>query len=132
LGQDEEINDLFGKSAGKNSHPSITKILVRDLEMTETWKERFLDFQKKGRPFTEEKTEIVIDRMKGSAQGGGLRNIERVPSGVAFSGSIVVRFSSEKEKNRIKEILQEAFQYLENDALGGEWISRIWSSKNRS
>ncbi len=119
LGQDDTINNFFGMGAGRNKKGGITKILVRDLQMTKEWEEKFKEFTRKGKQFFEEKTEIVIDRKTGSAKNGGLRNIERVPAGIAFDGSIVLRCTSETEKKEMTEMLKKAFDHLENDALGG-------------
>lgn len=67
---------------------------------------------------TEFKTEIVIDRQKGTAKDGGLRTIERVPPSITFEGKILIRYM-EGEEEEIKKVLDEGINLLNNDYLGG-------------
>ncbi|OQB09882.1 MAG: RAMP superfamily protein [Parcubacteria group bacterium ADurb.Bin216] len=127
LGQDKGVNDLkdadislmFGRAADKkNDSNDPTRIIVRDLFMTDEWKEKFLQFKDDGLSFIEEKSETNIDRVTCKASP---RFIERVPAGVDFSGSIVLRvFQSDSgQEEEMKQMIEKSLILVENDALGG-------------
>lgn len=116
------INDYFGptseylkiKKDDKEFVQKPTRLIFRDLNLSKEDKEKF----NSGDVTTEFKTEIVIDRSKGTAKDGGLRSIERVPPSVKFKGEILIRyFDGELEK--IMEILNQGIELLNNDYLGG-------------
>ena len=69
--------------------------------------------------FVEAKTEVVIDRLKGSVGSSGPRVIERVPAGVVFDFSLSLRVFKNEEKDEHLDILKMGLRLLENDALGG-------------
>ena len=75
--------------------------------------------QKMNSLFVEGKTEVVIDRRTGTAKGGGLRQIERVPAGAIFSLEVVLRSFEEGEDTEHLDIIKKGLRLLENDALGG-------------
>lgn len=119
---DDTINDYFGptseylkiKKDDKEFVQKPTRLIFRDLNLSKEDKEKF----NSGDVTTEFKTEIVIDRSKGTAKDGGLRSIERVPPSVKFKGEILIRyFDGELEK--IMEILNQGIELLNNDYLGG-------------
>jgi len=104
--QGETINENF---------ESPTRILFRDIFLNQDYKEKY----KSGKIGTEIKTEISIDRAKGSAKDGALRFIERVPPGTIFQGEILIRYTSQTELENIQKILTNGFELLNNDYLGG-------------
>lgn len=68
--------------------------------------------------YTEIKTEVTIDRKKGTAAGSGPRSTERVPAGAKFNFEITYKvFDQEDEKNL--QLLLNGMKLLELDALGG-------------
>jgi CRISPR-associated protein Csm3 len=69
--------------------------------------------------FVEAKTEVVIDRLTGTARGGGLRTIERVPAGVVFDFMLSLRVFVNEERAEHVDIIKKGLSLLENDALGG-------------
>jgi CRISPR-associated protein Csm3 len=71
--------------------------------------------------FAEVKTEIAMDRNKGSARSGALRTQERVPAGAKFDFSFSMRLFEEDKAIRgdYFKKLSEAFSMLEKDYLGG-------------
>ncbi len=83
--------------------------LITDLEYL---KEKMLS------SFVEAKTEVAINRITGTAQGGALRTIERVPAGVVFDLHIVLKNYEENDKDNL-EIIKKGLKLLENDSLGG-------------
>lgn len=119
LEKDEEINTYFGRAAKRETTTEPTRLLFRDFSLTETWQREFEERKRSGKLFFEEKTEISIDRKSGTVGGSGVRQFERVPSGVAFVGEIVVRIFEGDSVAKAQELLQEGFAMLEDDALGG-------------
>jgi len=121
---DDTINEYFGptsdylrrkKSNGDNYEQKPTRFIFRDLFLDDEDKQKF----QMGEITTEFKTEIVIDRKKGTAKDGGLRTIERVPPSVKFKGEILIRvMDNDNEKDLIK-VLEEGIELLNNDYLGG-------------
>lgn len=87
---------LFGVPAEETAQePSATRLIVRDSFLTPVCAtkldspeySRYLDAR-----FTEVKTEVGIDRLKGGANQAGPRQMERVPRGSQFDCEIVVTF----------------------------------------
>jgi CRISPR-associated protein Csm3 len=110
---------FFGnvKGSGENI-PS--KVLFRDARMIGAGlllqKVKTFDL-----PFTEVKTEVVIDRIKSSALP---RSLERVPAGIEFRMSIVLNVWEELPHALPQEVLLkvlfDGFHLLEKDYLGGK------------
>jgi CRISPR-associated protein Csm3 len=69
--------------------------------------------------FSEAKTEVVIDRISGTAKGGGLRIMERIPAGTVFDFSLSLRIYKEEEAAEHKNIILKGMKLLQQDALGG-------------
>ena len=69
--------------------------------------------------FVESKTEVAIDRITGTAKGGALRIIERVPAGVVFDLEVILKSYESDEEDEFLNILLKGLKLLQNDALGG-------------
>ncbi|MBN2572353.1 MAG: type III-A CRISPR-associated RAMP protein Csm3 [Ignavibacteriales bacterium] len=118
----DTINDYFGptseylktKKDAKEFEQKPTRLLFRDLGLSDKDKEKF----RSGEVTTEFKTEIVIDRSKGTAKDGGLRSIERVPPSVKFIGEVLIRYFDGELENIIN-VLNQGIELLNNDYLGG-------------
>lgn len=119
---DDTINDLFGptseylktKKDDKSYIQKPTRFIFRDLCVDKDSEEKF----KSGEIMTEFKTEIKIDRDKGTAKDGALRTIERVPPFVKFKGEILIRYF-DSELDDILNVLNKGIDLLNNDFLGG-------------
>lgn len=119
---DDTINLYFGptsdylrtKKDDKKYEQKPTRLIFRDLFLDENDKQKFLT----GEITTEFKTEIVIDRAKGTAKDGGLRTIERVPPSIKFVGEILIRYENGELANILK-VLNEGIELLNKDYLGG-------------
>ena len=105
---------LFGES-GANSK-DITRTVFRDCFITKEVRKAYLDNRIK---LTEEKYENVIDRKTGTTIGGGLRQIERVPSAVEFDFTLSIRVFDEVNRELFKNTILLGLKLLELDALGG-------------
>lgn len=120
--KDDTINAYFGptseylktKKDDKEFDQKPTRLIFRDLQMSDEDKAKF----NSGEITTEFKTEIVIDRNKGTAKDGGLRSIERVPPTVKFKGEILIRYF-DGELDNIIAVLSQGVELLNKDYLGG-------------
>jgi len=117
------ICKIFGLPAEhKKSTP--TRLTVRDSDLIgivkddklEKGAEKLLKAKNTDMPYTEVKTEVVIDRITSSATP---RNFERVPAGAVFDLNLICNIY---EGDNEKEILDEIFKGLklvQDDYLGG-------------
>ncbi|MEA5259536.1 type III-A CRISPR-associated RAMP protein Csm3 [Arcicella aquatica] len=68
-------------------------------------------------PFTEAKTEVVIDRITSAAMP---RTFERVPAGAKFSLNIVINvFDDDPFRDELQTLTFKALQLVQDDYLGG-------------
>lgn len=106
---------LFGSASGdKDQRPS--RIIVRDgrllySEDKKLWKNTDL-------PFTETKTEVIIDRVTSAAMP---RTFERVPAGAKFELDIVLNIfeGDNKSEGELLSHTLRGLQMLQDDYLGG-------------
>ena len=126
-GQEFEPEDavlrIFGTSAKRDAWSGgPTRLLMRDCFLLDHWRSKTLDA---GRELTEEKTEVVIDRIAGSALDGvGARQIERVPPGAEFEFEAVFRIYEYESDQGARDLeclawLIQGLDLLQQDALGG-------------
>lgn len=112
VGKSEILNNLFGYAS--NNQPS--KLIVRDAYLTADSVEKLvaasLDM-----PYTENKYENTIDRVKGKAEHP--RQSERVPAGAEFDVEMVINVWDNDNADELKQLLQQGIALIENDYLGG-------------
>ena len=92
-----------------------TRFIFRDIFLSERDRKNF----ENGSIQTEAKTEIKIDREKGTAAHGALRVTERIPPQVIFEGEVLIRSIDDDDEKLNESMLQEAVKLLNNDYLGG-------------
>lgn len=114
VGQCEKVNNLFGFA--KKNMPS--KLIVRDAYLTE----ESVNSLKKcndtlDMPFTENKYENTIDRVKGMAQHP--RQQERVPAGAQFGIEMIINVWEDDKADALLQMLKDAIRLIQNDYLGG-------------
>jgi CRISPR-associated protein Csm3 len=115
---------LFGTSE-KETTAGPGRVLFRDCWLDKNSKEELRELKsEKGLLYVEEKYENVIDRTTGTTKKGGLRQMERVPSGMAFDFELDYRiFDMDGDKGETDEdyfyYIKKGLQLLQNDALGG-------------
>lgn len=119
---DDPILRIFGTPAKREKwHGGPTRLVVRDAPLARAWLAETLE---RGLPLTEEKTEVLIDRIAGKAHDRvGPRQTERVPSGAVFDLAMVFRLydtgdAGARDKQCLNWLLQ-GLDFLEQDALGG-------------
>ncbi len=118
------IVHLFGDSSdGRNAKKDekikqieITRVIFRDCFITQEVRKAYLENRVK---LTESKYENVIDRKTGTTIGGGLRQIERVPSAIEFDFTISIRVFKDDNEELLKNTILLGLKLLELDALGG-------------
>lgn len=112
---------LYGNSPG-NEKQRPSRVIVRDAHFTKSTLEKYKGV-KTDLPFTEAKTEVVIDRITSAAMP---RTFERVPAGVAFNFEIVLNIfdkdvveEEEFKEDDLKNCLLQGMRLLQDDYLGG-------------
>ena len=118
------IVNLFGDSSdGRNAKKDeeikgieITRAIFRDCFITEDVRKAYLSNEVE---LFETKYENVIDRKTGTTISGGLRQIQRVPSGVEFDFNMSIRVFKDDNDELLKTTIILGLKLLELDALGG-------------
>lgn len=110
---------IFG-NALKAWRAGPTRLVLRDAAIDGKWRDEILG---DGLPLTEEKTEVVIDRISGKAGRAGTRQTERVPAGALFDFAMAFRIfdtgdGGARDVACLNWVLQ-GLDLLEQDALGG-------------
>lgn len=108
---------LFGSATSDENKRTITRLSVRDsfLDLNH-FTENFSQLYKKN-IYTEEKTENVIDRIKGTAQHP--RTMERVPPGTRFISEFVISFYEDDDVGSLLKTFIQGLRLLEDEYLGG-------------
>jgi len=112
------IVKLFGESAEniKKDEISISRLIFRDNFISNDIRVMYLNNKIS---FSEEKAENKINRLTGSTEDGGLRFIERVPSGVEFDFEVVIRSFDGDDIELFEDTIRLGLKLLELDTLGG-------------
>ena len=114
--ENSPLSLLFGAISEKQDikkfqHPS--RLIVRDGKMTNA--DAFLN--KTDLPYTESKTEVVIDRITSKAMP---RTFERVPAGAEFNLNLVLNiFEHDSMEDTLIKHLFQGLRLLQDDYLGG-------------
>ena len=119
VGLDEKVNNLFGITENKaiNTSNQPSKIIVRDAMLSDDSKKMLLDCDNLDMPYTENKFENVIDRVKGIAQHP--RQTERVPAGAEFCAEFIINIWDDDDEQEMMALFEKGIRLLENDYLGG-------------
>lgn len=119
VGLDSKVNNLFGitESKANNTTNQPSKIIVRDAMLSDESKKMLLDCDNLDMPYTENKFENVIDRVKGIAQHP--RQTERVPAGAKFNAEFVINVWDDDDEQEMMALFEKGIRLLENDYLGG-------------
>jgi CRISPR-associated protein Csm3 len=96
-----------------------SRIIVRDSNLSDDSIAKLEKSDFTDMPFTEIKWENVIDRVKGAAKNGGIRQIERVPAGASFKLGFIINIFEKDDKDTLLSLFIEGLELLEDDYLGG-------------
>ena len=112
VGKSETVNNLFGYAS--NNQPS--KLIVRDAYLSDDSVKKLVEASL-DMPYTENKYENTIDRVRGKAEHP--RQSERVPAGAEFEVEMVINVWDDDNANELKQLLRQGIALIENDYLGG-------------
>lgn len=106
--------ELFGNAVGNEGvvEQKPSRLIVRDCHLLNA----ALLFSKTEIPYTEAKTEVVIDRITSAASP---RQIERVPAGAEFSLIMILNIWSGDDETELMKNLFRSLELLCDDYLGG-------------
>jgi len=109
------ICQIFGVSAAEDKG-TAARLIVRDSNLTEESFKKLEKSKSTDMPFTEVKTEVVIDRITSAATP---RNFERVPAGAQFELNMVCNiYEGDKEVELLGKVF-EGLRLVQDDYLGG-------------
>lgn len=119
VGLDEEVNNLFGITESKTNHINNqpSKLIVRDAMLSDDSKKALLASDNLDMPYTENKFENVIDRVRGVAEHP--RQTERVPAGAVFNAEFIINIWDDDNEQELLALFKKGIRLLENDYLGG-------------
>jgi len=103
------------KTCFEGDNKSPTRFIFRDINLTDEYQKQF----ENGQILTEIKTEIKINRQKGTAEGGALRTTERIPPKIEFEGDFLMRVIDDNDASLCKSVIEQGIKLLNNDYLGG-------------
>lgn len=114
-----DLLKLFGGAPGGDidqivSEIGPTRLSFWDCPLNAEWKKSALD--ERNLPETETKTENSIDRIRGVAANGAIRQTERVVAGAEFDFSLTLKVHDNEE---LLEMVLTGLKLLEHDSLGG-------------
>jgi CRISPR-associated protein Csm3 len=113
------IPALFGttpEKMGKFRQPT-SRLIVRDCPLTRNSSEKLGKLKTTDMPFTEVKTEVVIDRITSAATP---RQMERVPAGAIFEMTLILNlYHGDIDADYLKKVI-EGLCLVQNDYLGGK------------
>lgn len=120
VGGNAKVNNLFGitekKGTDRPNQPS--KIIVRDAYLTEQSEQVLTSCDSLDMPYTENKFENTIDRIKGKAEHP--RQSERVPAGAEFAAEFVINvWDNDGDGSELLNMLKQGISLIENDYIGG-------------
>ncbi len=113
----QAILKIFGSSGADKEDEQVfgpTRVSFADCFLDDDWKK----LAKNNRwLLTEEKSENIINRIKGTAENP--RFIERVPEGTRFKFLVTFKILEDSDNVLFDDILLKGLKLLEMDALGG-------------
>lgn len=107
------ICQLYGTATG-NENQIPSRLLVRDGRLIN--EEELQNAEGTDMPYTEVKTEVVIDRVTSAAMP---RQLERVPAGACFGLQLVLNVFDGDDQQKLLNYIQVGLKLMEDDYLGG-------------
>ena len=95
----------------------VCRLIVRDAPLTRESANRLFKSKDTDMPYTEVKTEVVIDRITSAATP---RQLERVPAGAMFEMSMILNVFDGDKENELLDKVFEGLVLVQNDYLGGK------------
>ena len=107
---------LFGLPAEEKNANTPQRLIVRDAMMNSEWVDKLLKSKNTDMPYTEVKTEVVIDRVTSAATP---RQIERVPAGAVFGLEMILNIYDGDNEAELRNLVEEGRRLVNDDYLGG-------------
>lgn len=104
------------KKSGLPDEP-VTRLIVRDCKLSKKSSKEIGNLKTTDMPFTELKTEVVIDRITSAAMP---RQYERVPAGAVFNMELILNIHHDDDEQAFLSKIFESLLLLQNDYLGGK------------
>lgn len=111
---DHIICQVFGLPAEKTGSKPPSRLIVRDGSLLNA--DILLASKETDMPYTEVKTEVVIDRVTSTAMP---RQIERVPAGAKFNLNLVLNIWEGDNEDDYINLIFKGLLLLQNDYIGG-------------
>ncbi|WP_456341770.1 type III-A CRISPR-associated RAMP protein Csm3 [Thermovibrio sp.] len=116
-GADYKDFDKLGEDEKKEiERLAVSRLSFYDLELDEESRKKWENVLER-RP--EEKTEVKINRITGTTHGGALLTRERVPAGLSFDFTLILKIFEGDNEEEFIEIIKRGLALLEADSLGG-------------
>jgi CRISPR-associated protein Csm3 len=100
-----------------NKQGPTSRLIVRDCQMTDDSEKELRKSKSTDMPYTEVKTEVVIDRITSAATP---RQLERVPAGTVFEMKLILSIYSGDITEDLVNSVFESLCLVQNDYLGGK------------
>jgi len=121
------IAEVFGNAGGtdRTDTGDQSRVIFRDANLSPQSKQALLNSNYTDTDYTEIKTETAIDRVRGMAKSGSLRQFERVPAGAFFNFSLVINVVADSDSMAVEKeqkylnLIKAGLKLLEDDYLGG-------------
>ncbi len=116
------IAKIFGvtpEDVRKQNQPEqpVSRLIVRDCPLNKESADRLLASKDTDMPYTEVKTEVVIDRITSAATP---RQLERVPAGAIFEMEMILNVYDGDDETMFLNKIFEGLVLVQNDYLGGK------------
>lgn len=95
---------------------AVSRLSFYDLRLTDESRNKWNNILD-GR--AEEKTEVKINRITGTAHGGALNTKERVPAGLEFEFKLMLKVFEGDDEEALVEMVKRGIALIEADSLGG-------------
>ncbi len=115
-GERRIICDLYGVAARDSSKNIPSRLIVRDAQMDQESVSKLQQSDYTDMPYSEVKTEVVIDRVTSAAMP---RQLERVPAGTVFNTTLVLNVFANDDESRLVDYVKVGLRLMEDDYLGG-------------
>ncbi|MFA4907406.1 MAG: type III-A CRISPR-associated RAMP protein Csm3 [archaeon] len=107
---------LFGLPAEEKKANTPQRLIIRDAMMNPEWVDKLLKSKNTDMPYTEVKTEVVIDRVTSAAMP---RQIERIPAGAVFGLEMILNIYDGDNEAELRNLVEEGRRLVNDDYLGG-------------
>lgn len=114
--RDCPICTVFGAHMNTRSECGPVRILVRDSEFTDDFRQQIRNMPLEQGNYLEVKAENIIDRYSGTAKSP--RFMQRVPAGASFNLDILLQIFEGDNEQKLTDLVEEGLALIEDSYLG--------------